>query len=298
MTALAYKECSMKRESIPPQVKLTLRAEVGFGCPVGGCGNPYLEYHHFDPPISVRAHNEPQGMIALCAQHHKKADGGAFTNEQLHALKADKAHAESVKGSLDWLRYELLAVVGGNYYHETPRVIVIDDVEVVSLKRDDEGYLRLSVNFLSLEPADRITIDRNSWRGIGNPIDLRCPPQGKELEVKYDNGDYLYLRFFELNSAEEAFKKYNHPAFLSEEFVHYPITALEVNLRIGGTTIELSPKGTTYGNGGFSGGFFSCCGGGINLSGTGLVWQQNPPDAAPVKPIVDDRRVIHVDFRK
>lgn len=288
----------MKRESIPPQVKLTLRAEVGFGCPVSGCGNPYLEYHHFDPPVSVRAHNDPQGMIALCAQHHKKADGGAFTIEQLHALKADKAHAENVKGSLDWLRHELLAVVGGNIYHETPRVIVIDGVEVVSLKRDDEGYLRLSVNFLSLERADRITIDSNSWGGVGNPIDLRSPPQGKELEVKYDNGDYLYLRFFELTTAQDAFKKYNNPALLEKGLVHYPVTVLEVNLKIGGTSIELSPKGTSFGYADFTGGFSSHCGGGINYSGTGLNWQQNPLDAVPVEPVVDDRRVVHVDFRK
>ncbi|WVV46823.1 hypothetical protein THH46_16005 [Pseudomonas sp. NA13] len=77
----------MGRKTIPSSVMLALRSEVGFGCPVKDCGNPYLEYHHFDPPVSVRAHNEPQGMIALCAQHHKKADGGAYTNEQLHALK-------------------------------------------------------------------------------------------------------------------------------------------------------------------------------------------------------------------
>jgi hypothetical protein len=27
-----------------------LRQEVGFRCPVDDCGNPYLTWHHFDPP--------------------------------------------------------------------------------------------------------------------------------------------------------------------------------------------------------------------------------------------------------
>ncbi|WP_290437550.1 HNH endonuclease signature motif containing protein [Aeromonas caviae] len=73
-----------KRASIPKKVKEILREEVGFGCPVKDCGNPYLEYHHFDPPIHIGPHNDPKGMIALCAQHHKKADGNAYTVEQLH----------------------------------------------------------------------------------------------------------------------------------------------------------------------------------------------------------------------
>ena len=34
----------------PKKVIQTLRQEVGFGCPIPNCGNPYLEWHHFDPP--------------------------------------------------------------------------------------------------------------------------------------------------------------------------------------------------------------------------------------------------------
>ncbi|WP_080756077.1 HNH endonuclease [Pseudomonas brassicacearum] len=287
----------MGRKTIPSSVMLALRSEVGFGCPVKDCGNPYLEYHHFDPPVSVRAHNEPQGMIALCAQHHKKADGGAYTNEQLHALKKDRAHAESVKGSLDWLRHELIAVVGGNYYHETPRIIVIDGVEVVSLKRDEEGYLRLSVNMLSLVAEERISIDRNSWGGVGAPTDLRCPPQGKELEVKYKNGDYLYLRFFEIESADEAVKKYHNDGFL-DDGINYPVTIVEVNLKVGGTNIDFSPDGSEFGGYSVSGGFSSHCGGGVYIEGTGLGWKQNPDEAPNSTSLQKNNRVIKVDFRK
>lgn len=132
----------VKRKSIPDEIKRILRAEVGFGCPVKGCGNPYLEYHHFDPPVHIKQHNNPDGMIALCTHHHKKADGGTYTVDQLHALKKDKANANLVKGNLEWLRKDLLAVVGGNFYYETPRIITIDNIDLVSLIRDDDGYLR------------------------------------------------------------------------------------------------------------------------------------------------------------
>ena len=52
----------------PKKVIQTLRQEVGFGCPVPNCGNPYLEWHHFDPPWSIENHHRPEGMIALCTQ--------------------------------------------------------------------------------------------------------------------------------------------------------------------------------------------------------------------------------------
>lgn len=260
------------RESIPRKVKEILRSEVGFGCPVKECGNPYLEYHHFDPPVSVRAHNNPEGMIALCAQHHKKADGGAYTNEQLHELKKDQANADFVKGDLEWLRRDLLAVVGGNYYYETSKIIVVDGFDLVSLVRDDEGYLRLNVNLLSLAKEDRVVIKDNSWERIGIPLDLRSPPQGKELEVRYHNGDYIYLKFYELNSAEIAIKKYGSNILRD---LMYPITVVEVNLAIGGTNIKLTPKSSTLGGLKMVGNFVSNCGGGVVVNNSGYKWRQN-----------------------
>ncbi|MDR6982744.1 hypothetical protein J2X32_001362 [Rheinheimera pacifica] len=290
---------NITRKAIPSKVKEILRREVGFGCPVNGCGNPYLEYHHFDPPVSVRAHNEPQGMIALCAHHHKKADGGAFTTEQLHALKLDKANAEFVKGSLDWLRRDLLAVVGGVFYYETPKIIVIDDHEVVSLKRDDEGYLRLSINMLSLKAEERLVVKDNSWENIGNPVDLRSPPQGKELEVKYANGDYLYIRFSELNSPNEATKRYKNDLFENNKNIIFPITVVEVNMTIGGTNIQLSPESTAFGGGNISGGFMSNCNCGILLNGTNNKWVQSPKwKLAQKTEFVDGTNIIKVKFGK
>lgn len=262
-----------KRISIPSEVKKELRSEVGFGCPVKGCGNPYLEYHHFDPPVNIKPHNDPKGMIALCAHHHKKADGGAYTVEQLHALKNDKANASLVKGNLDWLRRKLLAVVGGNFFYETLRIINIDGTDVISLIRDGDGYLRLSIKMMSREPEERIIIDKNSWENIGTPLDLRSPPQGKELEVKYSNGDYLYVKFIELDNLREAVNRYKSNIFNGIEF---PITAVEVNMTIANTNIELTPTHSHVSGNMLAGNLFSNCGGGILIDNTGIKWSQNP----------------------
>lgn len=164
-------------------------------------------------------------------------------------------------------------MVGGNFYYETPRVITIDDVDLVSLVRDEEGYLRLNINMLSLESDERIIIEENSWENVGSPLDLRSPPQGKELEVSYNNGDYLYLRFIELKSFLQAQKRYETDIF---QDIAFPITAVEVNMTIAGTSIELTPERSRLGGIHMTGCLSSYCGGGVVIQNSGIQWKQNP----------------------
>lgn len=254
----------------PASVIKQLRAEVGFGCPVPGCGNPYLEWHHFDPPWKVEPHHNPDGMIALCAEHHKKADNGAYTNEQLAEFKSAKVDPALVRGQFDWRRNKLLAVVGGNYYYETLRVLVIDGYEVVSLTRDEDGYLLLSVKMVSLSSEVRLQMVENCWENIGSPVDFVSPPSGKHLRVCYANGDSLVIRFYVVEDGADfqaKFKTYPHAE------LEFPLTVAEVNCEIGGTDIKLTPTGSTIGTNQFIGNFVAYSGGGMALN-LGLKWCQ------------------------
>lgn len=257
------------------EVLRKLRNEVGFGCPVNGCANPYLEWHHFDPPWHIKNHHNPDGMIALCTHHHKMADGGAYTNDQLRAFKNNKSQAKKIRGQFDWLRNDLLAVVGGICYYETLKVLKINGHDVVWFNRDDEGYLRLNIKMLSVQLEERALIEDNIWKNIGNPNDLHSPPQGKELRIDYENGDHLFVKFLEINSAEQAYEKYKNEVLLDSERVKFPITVVEVNYKIGGTEIEFSPSGTNIQNSSFRSGFISHCGTGMVIN-TDLLFRQNP----------------------
>lgn len=283
-----------KRTSIPKSVKEILRKEVGFGCPVRGCGNPYLEYHHFDPPVHKKPHNDPEGMIALCAHHHTKADGNAFTIEQLHALKKNTVNSRVVKGNLEWLRHDMLSVIGGTLYYETPIPVQVDGHNVVSFKRDSDGFQRLSVNMLSLAPEERLIIDENSWENIGKPLDLRSPPQGKELEVSYHNGDYLHLRFMEILTAEQLQSKYSVNNI--SHFI-FPITVVEINFAIGGVNINFSHSGTQVMGTSVSCGVMAHSEVGFSIV-TGIEWQQNPKWRLERKYETQEGNVIRVDFKK
>ncbi|MDX7797897.1 SEC-C metal-binding domain-containing protein [Aeromonas caviae] len=266
----------------PIDVIRELRNEVGFGCPINECGSPYLEWHHFDPPWHVKEHHNPEGMIALCIHHHPRADGGAYTNEQLRAFKKNKISAERVKGQFDWLRNDLLAVVGGVFYYETFKVLNIDGHDVIWFNRDGEGYLRLNVKMLSILARERAIIEDNIWTNIGNPTDINSPPQGKELRIDYENGDHLFVKFMVMQTAEQAFKKYHNQQLVNSNDIKFPITVVEINYKVGGTGIELTPSGTKIQTNSIKGGLISHCGAGIKII-TGHVFRQNP-SLLPYKP--------------
>ncbi|KEY58467.1 YecA family protein [Serratia sp. DD3] len=258
----------------PIDVLRKLRSEVGFGCPIDNCANPYLEWHHFDPPWHTENHHNPEGMIALCTHHHKVADGGAFTNDQLTAFKNNKVQAEKVKGQFDWLRNDLLAVVGGIFYYNILKVLQIDGHDVVWFKRDEEGYLRLNVKMLSILPRERALIEDNIWKNIGSPKDVRSPPQGKELQIDYENGDHLLVKFLVVETATLGYKKYNNEAFFDDR-IKYPITVVEVNYVVGGTGIEFKSSGTTINQIRLGDGFIFDGPTGMSIK-LNLVCRQNP----------------------
>ena len=225
-----------------------LRKEVGFGCPVKGCGSPYLEWHHFDPPWHVENHHNPEGMIALCVQHHAQADAGAFTIEQLRQMKQAKDEAEQVKGRFNWMRNELLMVIGGSFLLETYVAVSHKHGPVIWLSRDDDGYLLLNVAEATINGEPRFSMEENFWTVHGNQEDVECPPSGKAVSVKYPNGDAVSVKFLELKSEEALRKQYPEaPDALFE--ISTPITAVEVTYRLKSTGVDIVPKElTVYGN--------------------------------------------------
>jgi hypothetical protein len=221
------------------------------------CGNPYLYWHHFDPPWREREHHEPQGMIALCAEHHAKADAGAYTKRQLSELKRQAGgRPEALRGRFEWMRRDLLAVVGGNFYYQTYVIFSFHGVPRIWFNRDDDGCLLLNVRMPTTSGLPRTHIEENFWLSAGQPVDLECPPSGRLLKVDYSNGDAIRVEFFELDSLETALARYPD-ANIPPEIVSFPLTAVEVLSRVGGTQIEFGPSFTRMGGLVMTNGFFS-----------------------------------------
>lgn len=228
----------------PINVVRALRREVGFVCPVEGCGSPYLTWHHFDPPWHVSEHHEPGGMIALCPQHHRHADGGALSTDQLHAMKAAGRPEHVLSERFPWMRERFLTVVGGNFYLDTPIPVRFRENDVVGLSRDDHGYLQLNVGMLSTRREPRMVIRENTWFSFGTPTDLACPPNGRLVRADYGNGDMLAVEFVpDLDSGALAMR-YPEMSFGGCLAPNERIAAVEVTMRVGGTDLEFGPRET------------------------------------------------------
>lgn len=232
----------------PTEIRRILRKEVGFGCPVPNCGSPYLEWHHFDPPWRVIKHHDSKGMIALCTEHHKKADSGGFTVEQLRQFKQNgRMNFEPIKGRFDWFRNKLLVATGSNLYYGSLTILKIGTKPVIWLQRDKHGYLLLNLRMLTLSNQKRLILEDNDWIEKGQPIDFECPPSGKLIHVRYQNGDKLGIEFFNMDSSEQLKNKYpnNNIDFFN---LDYPVTLIEIEYHIEGANISFTASSTNVKN--------------------------------------------------
>lgn len=244
----------------PSDVRRLLRKEVGFGCPVGNCRNPFLEWHHFDPKWSEREHHEPDGMIALCAMHHRQADAGAFTVEQLRQYKNIRPNLENRVGArFEWMRNRILISIGSNHYLETYDILKLNGHKIIWLTRDEDGHLLLNITPLSTSQEPRFGMEENFWLAHGNQEDLECPPSGRLIRISYPNGDKFSIEFRELNDEESLRTQY--PDANPNVFgIETPVTAIEIAYRLAGTQIDFNSKRTCLPGVQMQGGFAYQCG--------------------------------------
>jgi hypothetical protein len=280
------------RRDPPAAVRRQLAEEVGFGCPVEGCGSPYLTWHHFDPPWSERHHHDPDGMVGLCRDHHPEADAGAFTVEELREFKRlGRDRSQALGARFSWMREELLALVGGNFYLDTHIAVRVQDFPVVWFNRAQSGRLLVNLQMLSTSGKPRLLMLDNFWVTEGSDErEIVCPPSGRLVSAKYSNGDRLKVEFREVASIEELDRHYpppELPARLRRDFeargmpvpdlsrssadavqrfgVEFPIATVEITMDIAGTDIRLGPRRSEIGPGSITGSWMKGCQVGIQI---------------------------------
>jgi hypothetical protein len=226
----------------PLNVRRELRREVGFGCPAVGCGSPYLEYHHFDPTWAVKEHHKPKGMIALCAEHHAKA--AAWTTEQLRAMKSVPQDRDDIHGRFEWMRDEILARVGGNFYYDTLNIFVWKGKKVIWFERDSDQRLLLNLNLPTVSGLSRTRLENNDWIVEGEPVEVESPPNGSELRVKYINGDKISVKFHEWHDAEALYERFPITSSL-KNYLHMPLVMIDIELAVPGTNVNFDSDSTT-----------------------------------------------------
>ena len=168
----------------PLSVRRKLRAEVGQGCPIDGCRSPYLSWHHFDPPWSVREHHNPEGMIALCKPHHDAADGGAYSVEQLRRLKTSTPSFTHVGGTSPWRRENTLVLVGGNHVVDQRVIIRVRGYNILWTTKDDDGNDMINLEIRGKSGAHLFKMQDNDWLATPPASEVIAPVQRRSLTIK------------------------------------------------------------------------------------------------------------------
>lgn len=168
----------------PVTIQKALRHEVGYGCPVDGCRQAFLTWHHFDPPWRVRQHHHVGGIIALYRPHHDFADSGRFSKEELHALKRRNYSADTAKAQFPWTKTSMLIRLGGCYSGGSSAVLGVSNEPVISLTTGPDGLLLLSFVIRAPDGTVVAGMEENGFQAAPASIsDLECNASATRIRL-------------------------------------------------------------------------------------------------------------------
>lgn len=196
--------------NIPTSVRRILRKEVNYGCPVKFCGSPFLSYHHFNPPWHIQKHHNPYGMIALCLHHHKAADNGAYTNEQLEEFKKKSflSNDDIVAGEIALKRENILFDVGGNYYLGASEIHLRKDEKLIWLEFDQNGNIMINLDIKDKDGKIIFSMRENDWIISTSLKDIESPPAMKMIKFNDSEKDIRLSIEYKSYSLESFIREY------------------------------------------------------------------------------------------
>ncbi|MBT3276224.1 MAG: hypothetical protein HN368_23960 [Spirochaetales bacterium] len=166
-----------------------------------GCGSPILTFHHFGPPWAGNFVHNIEGMVALCPQHHRQADGGLWTKSQFKEMKENPFVDDIIKMQWPWMPENIVIkfgrslVVGGGspirlygkpIFQFKPLYVPEFGVKQISFESyifNEQGvpWLRIKDNIFEID--------------LLNTTDLLFTPQTKSFQARSNDETYIELSY-------------------------------------------------------------------------------------------------------
>jgi hypothetical protein len=202
------------------------RKEVGFGCPV--CRSPFLTWHHFDPPWHVEQHWRPEGIIALCREHHDAADARDYSPAELRAMKKTPYRHEDVQAHfISWQKKVILVRMGSLYTNASGSLFSVNGIPQLALKRNEADLLLLSFELRNEYDEVLVKMTDNWFEAYPpNLHDLTVTPKTKDVKVWLDKEDVGLELSFDRITMEKLGK------ILAEDREHTRLEAEKENERM------------------------------------------------------------------
>jgi hypothetical protein len=147
--------------SIPAPIQKQLKKEAVFGCAICGC--PLLNYIHIIPPFDKNAFL-PENMAAICPNCKSRFDRHEFSESYLRDVKKNPHNRMREKDAFSLESGEMVINLGKMKYINTPRVLAVNDFDIITLKQENERKLiLLDINFFDKLNNLVAIVSENSW---------------------------------------------------------------------------------------------------------------------------------------
>lgn len=152
---------------VPQPIQNHLKKEALYGCTICGC--PILEFVDFTLTGTQGAHIPgqeaylPENMVAICPSHSLKFQAGEIDSSALRHSKNNpfnKVHEES---AFTITSNELTVSLGGCTFINTSRLLVVDDFDIINVRRESQRFMVLDVNFFDGSNKLVAIISENGW---------------------------------------------------------------------------------------------------------------------------------------
>ena len=183
---------SVKCRNTPPAVQRQLRQEANFGC--CRCGHPLLDNAHIIPYRTTHEFKS-EDMLALCPTCHRMADAGQYPENHLRELKNNPKNKISVAERFLIEGDKLVLNLGGNKFINSPRIITINDFDIITMGREAGGYITFSLSLFDIKnnlvaPNKSKQMDREYVYAMGFGIQTKTSEDQKFFQAivfQYEN---------------------------------------------------------------------------------------------------------------
>lgn len=148
---------------VPQPIQNQLKKEASYGCVVCGC--PILVFVDFTLARNQVSQGTyiPENMVAICPFHSLKFQEGEIDVGVLSSNKNNPFNRQHEESAFTLASNELAVSLGGCTFVNTSRVLVVDDFDLINVRRANQKFVTLDVNFFDRRNDLAAIILENSW---------------------------------------------------------------------------------------------------------------------------------------
>jgi hypothetical protein len=174
----------------PIQIENQLRKEALYGCIICGC--PVLVYVDIiqqDKEVFI-----PENMVALCPIHRNKYHDNDLEEDLLRNAKLSPYNKEHQLDAFAVHSSDITVNVGKCKFVNTPRILVVDDFDIITVKRnpEDNRFILFDVNFFDSLNNLKAMLSENSWHSESADLDWIVRYEPRHLSIQKQSDTMLF----------------------------------------------------------------------------------------------------------